>query len=245
MLTQQSDTIEGVKKKMERVLKVLDFTTLQDYREIWEFQKKLVEERIKDNIPDHLLLLEHKHVITTGKHADFRNLKLSSEELLKMGIDLYKIERGGDITYHGPGQIVGYPIIKINSAIAGLRKFIHMLENALMSTIERYGIKTYTTDKYVGVWHKDEKIVAIGVAFKRWVSYHGFAFNVNTDLSYFDLIIPCGLEDKGVTSLKKLTGKSIPIEEVKKYFASDFAKVFGYDKVEYNSLQHPSEYTLN
>ncbi len=220
---------------MTKTLKVIDFKTPQDYKKIWELQRKLVEERIKDNIHDHLLLLEHKHVITTGRHANFNNLKIPPEELRKMGVDIYKIERGGDITYHGPGQLVGYPIIKIDSAIAGLRKFIHRLEEALILTIKRYGIEPYITDKYVGVWHKNEKIVAIGVAFKKWVSYHGFAFNVNTDLSYFDLIVPCGLSNKGVTSLKKLTGKTIPMEEVKNYFISDFAKVFKYENIAYTS----------
>lgn len=218
---------------MNRTLKVIDFKTPQDYEKIWDLQKKLVEERIKDKIPDHLLLLEHKHVITTGKHADFRNLRVNEDKIKKMGIKLFKIERGGDITYHGPGQLVGYPIVKIDSALAGLRRFIHKLEDALMRTIKRYKIETYTTDKYVGVWYGNEKIVAIGVAFKRWVSYHGFAFNVNTDLSYFDLIVPCGLDDKGVTSLKELKGTLIPMDEVKRYFIEDFKNAFSYDNIIY------------
>ncbi len=218
---------------MKKVLEIWDFKTPQDYEKIWQMQKTLVEQRIKDEVFDHLLLLEHSHVITTGRHADFSNLKANESELREKGIKLFKIERGGDITYHGPGQLVGYPIIKINSKIAGLRKFIHKLEEALSLTIKRYGIETYTTDEYVGVWHGNEKIVAIGVAFKRWVSYHGFAFNVNTDLSFFDLIIPCGLENKGVTSLQKLTGAYIPMDEVKQHFIEDFKKVFSYDEIVY------------
>lgn len=222
---------------MTKILRIIDFEKPQDYKKIWELQKKLVEERIKENIPDHLLLLEHKHVITTGRHANFKNLRVPLQEIKKMGIDVYKIERGGDITYHGPGQLIGYPIIKIDHAIAGLRKFIHLLEDALMKTILRYGVKTYINDKYVGVWYKEEKLVAIGVAFKKWVSYHGFAFNVNTSLSYFDLIIPCGIVNKGVTSLEKITGKAIPIEEVKKYFIKDLAFTFGYSKFEYYTIK--------
>ncbi len=215
----------------EKTLQILNFKGYQDYKKIWDIQKELVEKRIKDEIPDHLILVEHQHVITTGRHADFSNLKANEVELKEQGVSLYKIERGGDITYHGPGQLVGYPIVKINSAIAGLRKFIHMLEEALQKTIKTYGIDTYTTDKYVGVWHKNEKIVAIGVAFKKWVSYHGFALNVNTDLSYFDLIIPCGLEDKGVTSLEKLLGHKIPMEQIKKRFIHFFKEVFGYNDI--------------
>ena len=221
----------------EKTLQVLDFKGYQDYQKIWDIQKELVEKRIKDQIPDHLILVEHQHVVTTGRHADFSNLRVNEVELKKRGISLYKIERGGDITYHGPGQLVGYPIIKISSAIAGLRRFIHMLEDALQKTIESYGIETYITDKYVGVWHKNEKIVAIGVAFKKWVSYHGFAFNVNTDLSYFGLIIPCGLEDKGVTSLEKLLGHKVPMSEVKERFIHFFREVFSYQNVRIEQIK--------
>ncbi len=217
---------------MKKTLKVIDFTGFKDYRSVWDLPKELVDKRIKDEIPDHLILVEHKHVITTGRHADFSNLQAGEEELKKLGVSLYKIERGGDITYHGPGQLVGYPIVKINSAIAGLRRFIHMLEEALQKTIAEYGIETHTTDRYVGVWHGNEKIVAIGVAFKRWVSYHGFAFNVNTDLSYFDLIIPCGLKDKGVTSLEKILGHKVLMKEVKSIFIRNFAETYGYTEIE-------------
>ncbi len=219
------------------ILNVINFKSPQDYKKIWLLQKELVKKRINNEITDHLILVEHNHVITTGRHADFKNLKIDEKELKKRGISIYKIERGGDITYHGPGQLVGYPIIKINSAIAGLRKFIHMLEKALQKTIAFYGIDTYTSDKYVGVWHKNEKIVAIGVAFKKWVSFHGFAFNVNTDLSYFNLIIPCGLKDKGVTSLEKLLGHKVPIDEVKQRFIQSFKEVFGYEEINEETIE--------
>ncbi len=148
-----------------------------------------------------------------------------------MNISHYKVERGGDITYHGPGQLVGYPIFKIKNYIAGVRPFIHKLEQVLSDTLLEFGIKTYVDDKFVGVWHKTGKIVAIGVAFKKWVAYHGFAMNVNTDLSFFSLINPCGLEEKGVTSMKKIVGSEVNMEEVKSEFIKKTSEVFGYGQV--------------
>lgn len=196
------------------------------YPEVWKFQKELVEKRILDEIEDTLILVEHNHVITLGRNRDWKNLLLPRQILEKKGIEVYKVERGGDITYHGPGQLVGYPVFKLKGALAGVRKFIENMEDAIILALGKFGIKAHKDEKLIGVWVGDKKIAAIGVAFKKWVSYHGFALNVNTDLTYFDYIIPCGLQNKGVTSMKELLGVEISMKEVKKSIIQAFEAVF-------------------
>lgn len=196
------------------------------YAEVWDFQRKLVTKRILDEIADTLILVEHNHVITLGRNRNWKNLLLPKEILRQKGIEVYKVERGGDITYHGPGQLVGYPIFKLKGALAGVRKFIENMEDALILALRGFGIEAHKNDKLVGVWVEDKKVAAIGVAFRRWVSYHGFALNVNTDLTFFDYIVPCGLEDKGVTSIKEILGFEIPMEDVKKLVIQAFETTF-------------------
>lgn len=197
------------------------------YKKTWELQKKLHSLRVNNKIPDVLLLVEHPHVFTLGKFGDKNNLLVSQSILEEKKIEVFKTERGGDITYHGPGQLVGYPIFHIQGAFGGIRHFVFQIEAALISALKDFNIEAYSHPQYRGVWVNDEKIAAIGIAVKKWVSFHGFAFNVNTNLSYFDLIIPCGIRNKKITSLKKIQGKKVNMEDVKKSVIKGFSKVFG------------------
>ncbi len=185
------------------------------YKEVWDLQLELVEKRKADKIPDTLVLVEHSHVITIGKHGDEANIKLPVNKLRENGIDYFRVDRGGDVTYHGPGQIVGYTIYKINGHIGGLRKFIYYMEDAIIEVLQDYGIEAHRDPNIIGVWVGNDKIAAIGLALTESVTYHGFALNVNTDLKFFDMIIPCGLRDKGITSMEKLLGKKLDMAEVK------------------------------
>jgi len=202
---------------------------LIDYKQAWDLQKVIFDARVHNNVNDTLLLLEHPHTYTLGKVASKENL-ISSDALLKeLGVSVYEIDRGGDITYHGPGQIVGYPIIKLSDWKEDTHEYLRALEEVLILTCSEYGLNAERNSKYTGVWIGNRKITAIGVKISRWVTMHGFAFNVNTDLSYFGGIIPCGIRDKDVTSLKRELGKEVDLTEVKKSIVSNFEKVFGYD----------------
>ena len=202
---------------------------LIDYKQAWDLQKVIFDARVHNNVNDTLLLLEHPHTYTLGKVASKENL-ISSDALLKeLGVSVYEIDRGGDITYHGPGQIVGYPIIKLSDWKEDTHEYLRALEEVLILTCGEYGLIAERNSKYTGVWIGNRKITAIGVKISRWVTMHGFAFNVNTDLSYFGGIIPCGIRDKDVTSLKRELGKEVDLTEVKKSIVSNFEKVFGYD----------------
>lgn len=196
------------------------------YRETWELQKELLEKRINDEIPDTLILVEHDPVYTLGKNRDWNNLLFPQHFLEEKGFSFYHIERGGDITYHGPGQLVGYPIFKINSALAGVKSFVNKIEEALILTLKEYGIKAFRHPEYTGVFTDSGKIVSIGVAFKKWVSFHGFALNVNNDLTPFTYIIPCGISTIPMTSMKKILGKEVDFEELKRVVYEKFREVF-------------------
>ncbi|MBN2378845.1 lipoyl(octanoyl) transferase LipB [candidate division WOR-3 bacterium] len=201
------------------------------YKQAWDFQRLLWQMRVEEKIPNTLILVEHEHVITKGKSADDKNLLYSEEELKKKGVDLHVVERGGDFTYHGPGQLVGYPIFHVKKGLAGIRPFVRKVEESITQTMGRFGIASKGSmqfeDKHpVGVWLGDKKLAAIGIAVKKWVSFHGFALNVSTDLDMFHLIVPCGLEDKSVTSMEKLLGKKPSFEEVKTGILEAFEKIF-------------------
>lgn len=185
------------------------------YKEVWDLQLRLVEKRKIDEIPDTLLIVEHPHVITLGKHGDESNIKVSLQELKRMGIEYFRVDRGGDVTYHGPGQIVGYTIFKIPGHIGGLRKFIYFIEDSIIEVLKSYRIEAHKDPKIVGVWVGNDKIAAIGLALTDSVTYHGFALNINTDLEFFNIITPCGLKDKGVTSMERILRKKVGMEEVK------------------------------
>ncbi|MFA7419439.1 MAG: lipoyl(octanoyl) transferase LipB [Melioribacteraceae bacterium] len=199
-----------------------------DYQQAWDLQKDIFVKRTKDEISDTFFMLEHPHTYTLGKVAEKENLISSESQLKELGVSVYEIDRGGDITYHGPGQIVGYPIIKLSDWKEDTHEYLRGLEEVIMKVCADYGLETHRNTKYTGVWIAERKIAAIGIKVSRWTTMHGFAFNVNTDLNYFGGIIPCGIRDKEVTSLNRELGKEISIDEVKEKLVEKFAEVFGY-----------------
>lgn len=203
-----------------------------DYKTAWDLQKEIFNLRLQNRINDTLFLLEHPHTYTLGKIADKENLLSTNEQLKELGISVYEIDRGGDITYHGPGQIVGYPIIKLSDWKEDTHEYLRGLEEVIIKTCSEYGLKPERNPKYTGVWIENRKIAAIGVKISRWITMHGFAFNINTDLNYFSGIVPCGIKDKDVTSLSKELNASVLIADVKNKIVKNFIEVFGYS--EYN-----------
>ena len=201
---------------------------LIDYKQAWDLQHEIFPRRVSDEIEDTFFMLEHPHTYTLGKVADKENLISSEEQLKELGVSVFEIDRGGDITYHGPGQIVGYPIIKLSNWKQDTHEYLRGLEQIIMNVCADYGLTTHRNPKYTGVWIQERKIAAIGIKVSRWTTMHGFAFNVNTDLNYFGGIIPCGIRDKEVTSLKKEIGREIQIDEVKEKLVKKFKDFFGY-----------------
>ncbi len=197
------------------------------YTDAWKLQKKLFNLRRFGIIGDVLLLTEHEHVYTLGKGGDENHLLASEDELKRNGTEVFHIDRGGDVTYHGPGQIVGYPILDLNNYFADIHRYLRCLEEVIIHTLLEYDVEAEREEGLTGVWVNGEKIAAIGVKVSRWITMHGFAFNVNTDLSYFDRIIPCGIFHKGVTSLERVLGREVPIEEVQSKLIEEFGHVFG------------------
>jgi lipoate-protein ligase B len=197
------------------------------YADAWTLQQELWSLRQAGAIEDILLLTEHEHVYTLGKSTDDNHLLASDEELKISGTDVFHIDRGGDITYHGPGQIVGYPIIDLNNYFLDIHRYLRSLEDVIIRTLAAFGIMAGREKDMTGVWVNEEKIAAIGVKVSRWVTMHGFALNVNTDLSKFDRIIPCGIFHKGVTSMQRTLGQQIPIDSVQKTIVESFTDVFG------------------
>jgi lipoyl(octanoyl) transferase len=189
-------------------------------------QETLTGLRQKDLVPDQFLLLEHPPVITLGRGGDQANLLAGESNLRARGVRFYPTTRGGDITFHGPGQLVGYPIVHLGEGNRDVRKYVWQLEEVLIRTVAEYGIVAERIDGRRGIWVGNDKIAAIGVRIARWVTSHGFALNVNTDLSYFSLITPCGLHGTGVTSIQKLTGRYVELSEVMTHAARHFGEVF-------------------
>ena len=211
----------------------LDFI---DYQDAWDLQKNIHKLRSDKEIEDILFLLEHPHTYTLGKTADKKNLVGDEKYLDENKISVYDIDRGGDITYHGPGQIVGYPIINLSEWYQDTHKYLRGLEEVIIRVCSDYGILAKRIEGLTGVWIEDRKIAAIGIKVSRWITMHGFAFNINTDLKLFNGIIPCGISDKQVTSLnKELRMDVIPIREVKENILNHFIKYFSYKKVEIKS----------
>lgn len=207
---------------MGEAFKVRDLGLL-DYKEAWDIQLQTHADVAKGQEPPTLLLVEHPPVITFGRKGGRANLLVREDFLKDKGFSLYDIERGGDITYHGPGQLVGYPIFKVGRQV---RDYLRRLEAVMVKVLACYTIESVGSPGYAGVWVGDEKVVAIGVAIKRDVSLHGFAMNIHTNLNHFNYIIPCGLADKGVTSLSKLLGRDIDLDEVKSKIIEAFREVF-------------------
>ncbi len=202
------------------------------YADIWDLQHKLLELRQRGQIEDVLLYTEHNHVYTIGKAGDDNHLLASAEELIKDGTELFHIDRGGDITYHGPGQLVGYPIIDLNQHSPDIHAYLRKLEEVLIAALRTFDIQGTREEGMTGVWTGGEKIAAIGVKLSRWITMHGFALNVNTDLQKFARIIPCGIFHKGVTSMKQILGREIPLEEVERKLTESFTSVFGSNAVD-------------
>ena len=194
-----------------------------DYREAWDVQLETHRAVVEGDAPPTLLLVEHPPVITFGKKGGRSNLLTDEGLLTKQGFSIYDIERGGDVTYHGPGQLVGYPIFRVGRRV---RDYLRSLEAVMVEVLAEYGLKSAGSPGYAGVWVADEKVVAIGVAVKRDVSFHGFAMNVHTDLTHFAHIVPCGLADKGVTSVSKLLERHVTLDEVKPKVVRAFYDVF-------------------
>ena len=216
---------------------------LKDYKETWDFQEQLfkstIDQKIKNRrtevnakTPNHFLFVEHPHVFTLGKSGDFSNLLANEKQLTEKGAKFYKINRGGDITYHGPGQVVGYPILDLDNFFTDIHKFLRLLEEMVILTLAEYGLNAERSKGETGVWLDvgtpfARKICAMGVRASRWVTMHGFALNINTDLGYFDLMIPCGIKDKAVTSLNvELGRKEVDMGEVKQKLLSHFEVLF-------------------
>ena len=199
---------------------------LVTYENGMKLQQKLVEMRQNDEIPDQLLLLEHPPVITIGRGGKTENLLASPAELKSAGVRFFETTRGGDITYHGPGQLVGYPILHLGEGNRDVRKYVTNLEEVLIRTVAEYGIIAARIEGRRGIWVGNDKIAAIGVRIARWVTSHGWALNVNTNLEHFRLITPCGLQGTGVTSIERELGRAVPIDEVREKLAANFAEVF-------------------
>lgn len=216
---------------------------LKDYKEIWDYQEKLFKsildvkiknrrEEISQKTDNYFLFVEHPHVYTLGKSGDVSNLLLTEDQLKQKGADFYKINRGGDITYHGPGQIVGYPILDLDNFFTDIHKYLRLLEETIILTLSEYGLNATRSDGETGVWLDvgtpfARKICAMGVRASRWVTMHGFALNVNANLGYFDNIIPCGIRGKAVTSLNVELGiKEVSMDEVKQKLAKHFSTLF-------------------
>ncbi|MBS4035569.1 MAG: lipoyl(octanoyl) transferase LipB [Ignavibacterium sp.] len=214
--------------------KILSYADLGfiDYKEAWDLQYKIHSSRVRGNVKDHFLLLEHPNTYTLGKTADKSNLIENEEYLKEKNISVYDIDRGGDITYHGPGQIVGYPIINLNDWKQDTHKYLRALEEIIIRVCLEFGLIGKRDPEYTGVWIEDRKIAAIGIKVSRWVTMHGFAFNINTDLSLFNGIIPCGISDKAVTSLSKEINKTVEIDFIKSLILKHFIEVFEYNSIE-------------
>jgi lipoyl(octanoyl) transferase len=221
-----------------------------DYAEAWAMQTRLFQETIARKLAnrnrpveerspteDHLLFCEHPHVYTLGKSGKQAHLLLNEEGLREKGVQFFPIDRGGDITYHGPGQLVGYPIFDLDHHFTDIHRYLRTLEEAFIGTLEAYGIKAGRIAGLTGVWLdwkeplKARKICAFGIRASRWVTMHGFAFNVNTDLSYFENIVPCGITDKGVTSMRKELGSEVDMQKVKDRLRVELANLFDVEMV--------------
>ena len=229
-----------MKMKNKKIL-VRDIGRLS-FSDAWKYQEKIFKKIIDQKVQNRslnekietkniLILTEHNHVYTIGKSGDISNLLIDKKELIKREIEFFKINRGGDITYHGPGQIMGYPIFDLDNFFTDINLYLRKLEEVIINTLKSYSLKGFTIKGETGVWVKDnnglsKKICAFGIRASRWVTMHGLCLNVDPDLSFFDHIIPCGIQNKGITSLKQLKKGDIDINEVKSRLVENFKLVF-------------------
>lgn len=204
-----------------------------EYEKALDIQYKILEQRQNGAIGDTLIIVEHPPVLTLGRHAVESNVVVSEKFLSDQGISLYKTNRGGDVTYHGDGQIVGYPIVNLREKGMGIRDFVNKMEDAFINLLkDKFNIKASKNFEHTGVWIENEKILAIGLAVKKGVTMHGFAFNVNTNLEHFKLIVPCGIMDKGVTSIEKIMGEAVSFGNTSKLAIEYLYKALGYSGYE-------------
>ena len=217
---------------------------LIDYQQAWDYQTGLFQQTLEiktanrlqpdrqQPTPNHLLFCEHPHVFTLGKSGDEKNLLLASDQLGSIGATYYRINRGGDITYHGPGQLVVYPVIDLENFFTDIHRYMRLLEEAVIRTLEEYGVFASRIEGLTGVWldadkgMQARKICALGVKTSRWVTMHGLAFNINSDLNYFNYIVPCGINDRGVTSLQKELGSLVDVQKVKERMRFHLGELF-------------------
>jgi lipoyl(octanoyl) transferase len=207
---------------------------LTDYAAGLRLQERAVERLRSGEGNEQLLLLEHPHVFTLGRGADASNILADDEQLQSHSIEVFETGRGGDVTYHGPGQLVGYPMVNLKPDRCDVHRYVRDIEEVLIRTIGDYGVKGERIAGLTGVWVGNEKIAAIGVRIARWITSHGFALNVNTDLNYFQMIVPCGITDKGVTSLARLTGQNYDLREVADTATRHFAEIFDCDIIRFD-----------
>ena len=207
---------------------------LIDYEKAWDLQHQLWSKRVEGEVPDLLLILEHPHVITLGRRGNRSHLLVSPEVLEAMRIPIFHVERGGDVTYHGPGQMVIYPVLDLKEYGYRLIRYIGQIEDVILRVLKDFGIEGRRDPVNRGVWVNEEKIASVGVAIKRWVSFHGFSLNYETDLKYFELINPCGLEGKKMTSMAKIMGTMISRERLVERIGFHFTQIFERDWKEKN-----------
>jgi len=214
---------------MVNTLRLLELG-LTPYREAWELQREIFQRVMAGEEDDTLILVEHPPVYTFGRGADMANFLLSDDKLQELGAEKFEIERGGDVTYHGPGQLVGYPILNLGHFKEDLGWYLRALEETIIEVLRTYDVEGFRIKGRTGVWvgaaGREEKLCAIGVHASRWCTMHGFAFNVNTDLSYFQHIVPCGISDRGVTSLATVLGHEVPMEQACERYVTAFESVF-------------------
>jgi lipoyl(octanoyl) transferase len=226
---------------MNRTIKLTDLG-FKDYKEVWEYQSQLLEEivatktenrknQLQKSTQNHFLFVEHPHVYTLGKSGDLSNLLLNELQLAAKGATFYKINRGGDITYHGPGQIVGYPILDLENFFTDIHKYLRLLEETIILTLADFGLQGERSPGETGVWLDlgtpfVRKICAMGIRSSRWVTMHGFALNANVDLGYFDNIIPCGIRGKAVTSMEVELGQKVDLKAIKSKILKHFMQLF-------------------
>jgi lipoyl(octanoyl) transferase len=211
------------------------------YADAWRLQQQIFDARQAHRIKDIVLLTEHEHVYTMGKTADKNHLLATDSELAARNIEKFDVDRGGDITYHGPGQLVGYPIIDLSIHYQDTHRYLRDVEESLIRSLGELGIVAGRHPDFTGVWVANEKVAAIGVKISRWITMHGFALNVSTDLSLFDRIIPCGIFHKGVTSVERILGRPVALSDIAGIFAKKFSEIFvsGYRWIQREEL---SEY---
>ena len=202
------------------------------YADALALQHRIVEARKRGALNDVLLLLEHPPVFTLGRNAPESNILASRDSLQQRGIEIFRIERGGDVTYHGPGQLVGYPILDLHNFRLDVGWFVRSMEETLLRALADFGIRGKRIEKLVGVWVGEAKIVQIGARIEQWITYHGFALNVDPNLAHFDLIVPCGIRDKAVTSIARVLNQPIELRAVRERVAARFAEVFGVELIE-------------